>query len=229
MVVPYSLFAIRYSPTSPSSVRSHHQVGQAGRNLREEAQQQHRQHHQQHERQRAPDHFAQGNIRRDVADDEDVQSDRRVDQPHLHHDGHDHAEPDDVEIGGAERRQDDRRGHENDGDRRQEEAEHHDHDEDRKQQPPARQMHRDDGFGRRLRDVQIAHYVGIEQRHADDHHQHGGFADGGFQDRRQIARPPYAVDHRDQHQRQQAAEARGFRRGGVAAIQRDHHAGEQQY
>ena len=53
--------------------------------------------------------------------------DRRVDQAHLHHDGHDDAEPDDVEIGGAQRRQDDRRGHQDDRHRRQEEAEHDHH------------------------------------------------------------------------------------------------------
>ena len=135
------------------------------------------------------------NIRRDVADDEDVQADRRMNQSHLHHDGHDDAEPDDVEIGGAQRRQDDRRGHQDDRNRRQEEAEHDDHDQDRRQQFPARQVHRDDRFGGRLRDVQVAHHVGIEQRHADDHHQHGGFADRRFQDRRQVARPPHAVDH----------------------------------
>ena len=43
------------------------------------------------------------------------------------------------------------------------------------------------------------------------------------------AGPPHAVDQRDQHQRQQSAEARGFRRRRVAAIERDHHAGQQQH
>jgi hydroxymethylglutaryl-CoA lyase len=186
----------------PSPVRSHHQIGQTRRDSREEAQQQHRQHHQEHEWQRAPDYLAQGDVGRDVTDHEDVQSDRRVDQSHLHHDRHDDAEPDDVEIGSAQRRQDDRRGHQDDRHRRQEEAEHDDHDEDRGQQFPARQVHRDDGLGRRLRDVQIAHYIGIEQRHADDHHQHGGILDGRFQDRREVARPPDTIDQRDQDQSQ---------------------------
>src|ERR1700738_4458635 len=49
-------------------------------------------------------------------------------QSHLHHDGHDDAEPDDVEIGGAQRRQDDRRGHQDDRHRRQKKPEHDDHD-----------------------------------------------------------------------------------------------------
>ena len=56
------------------------------------------------------------------------------------------------------------------------------------QQHPARQMHRDDRLGGRLADVQIAHHVGIEQRHADDQHQHGRFADRRCQDRREVAR-----------------------------------------
>ena len=49
--------------------------------------------------------------------------------------------------------------------------------QDRGEQLPARQLHGDDRLRGRLRDVQIAHHVGIEQRHADDHHQHGRFAD----------------------------------------------------
>ena len=48
--------------------------------------------------------------------------DRRVNQAHLHDDGHDDAEPDEVELRGLQRRQNDRRGHQDDRDRRQEEA-----------------------------------------------------------------------------------------------------------
>src|SRR5215472_4155975 len=58
----------------PAAVDPHDLVGQPGRNLRHKAQDQHRQHHQEHERQRAPDHFAQGDVGCDVADDEDVQA-----------------------------------------------------------------------------------------------------------------------------------------------------------
>ena len=45
--------------------------------------------------------IGQRNIRRDIANDEDVESDRRMDQAHFHDDGHRHAEPDEVKAASA--------------------------------------------------------------------------------------------------------------------------------
>ncbi len=150
-----------------------------------------------------------------------------MDQPHLHHDRHHDAEPDQVEARGLQRRQEDRRRHQDDRHRRQEEAEDHDHHEDRREQDPLRQVHRDDCLGRALRDVQRAHHVGIQQRHADDEHQHRRLADRRREDRPQLTRAPDEVHDRDQHQREHAAEARGLRRRCEAAVERDHHADQQ--
>jgi len=50
----------------------------------------------------------------------------------------------------------------------------------------------------------------------------------GFQDRRRDRKAAHAVDQGDQHS-EQAAEACGFRRRRIAAIERDHHSGQQQH
>src|SRR6185312_3840813 len=135
------------------------------------------------ERHYAPYHVAQWYVGGDVLDDEDVEADRRMDQAHFHDDGHDHAEPHQVKAGRFERRQYNWRGHQDDRHRRQEEAQHHDHHKDRRQQDPARQVLRHDPAGDRLADVQVAHHVAVEQRHADDQHQHARFADRVGHDR----------------------------------------------
>ncbi len=41
--------------------------------------------------------------------------------------------------------------------------------------------------------------------------------------------PPYAVDRCDQQESKNRAKAGGFRRRGKAAVERDHHAGEQNH
>ena len=88
-------------------------------------------------------------------------------------------------------------------------------------------MQGDHGLRRRLADVQVAHHVGIQQRHADDHQQHCRLLDGRLQDRRQVARPPQAIHHRHQSERQHGAETGGLRRRRKTAIQCHHHADQQ--
>jgi len=76
--------------------------------------------------------------------------------------------------------------HQDDRHRRQKKPEHDDHDKDRRQQFPSRQMHRDNRFRDRLRDVQVAHDIEYNSDMPMIIHQHGRLADRRFQDRRQI-------------------------------------------
>ncbi len=168
---------------APSARDAHDHVRQPGGNAREDAEQQHCYEHQADEGQHAPDDVLERNVRCDVLDDEDVEADRRVDQAHFHDHGHHDTEPDQVEAGILERRQDDRRGHQDDRHRRQEETKDDDEDQDGGEQQPFRQMHGDDPLGGALADVQIAHHVGVEQRHADDEHQHRRFLERAVENR----------------------------------------------
>src|SRR6185369_11418691 len=208
---------------------AHDHVRQPGGDAREDAEQDDGDEHQADEGQHAPDDVLERNVRRDVLDDEDVEADRRVDQAHFHDHGHHDTEPDQVETGGLQRRQDDRRGHQDDRYWRQEEAEDDHEDQDGGEQQPLREVHGDDPFGRRLADVQVAHHVGVEQRHADDEHQHGRFFERAVEDRLQLRRPPDAVDTGDQGEGQDAAETGGFRRRRITAVERGHDADQEQH
>src|SRR5712671_8215348 len=66
----------------------HDDIREPSRDLRKHAQDHDRDDHQPHEGHDAPDHVAQRDVGRDVLDDEEIEPDRRVDQPHLHHDRH---------------------------------------------------------------------------------------------------------------------------------------------
>ena len=80
--------------------------------------------HEPDERHDAPHHGTQGDIRRDVSDYEYVQPNWWVNESHLHHYSHDHAEPDQVKPDSLQRRQNDRSGHKDNGHWRQKETKH---------------------------------------------------------------------------------------------------------
>ncbi len=88
-------------------------------------------------------------------------------------------------------------------------------------------MQADHPVGGRLADVQVAHHIGIEQRHPDNQQQHRRFLDRRSEYGRQILGLPHPVDPGQQQQRQQRAQARRFGRRREAPIQRYHHADQQ--
>ena len=79
----------------------------------------------------------------------------------------------------------------------------------------------------RLADVEVTHHVRVQQRHADDEHQHRRFLERARKHGFDFGRTPQSVNHRDQRQRQDRAEARRFRRRRVAPVKRHHHTGQQ--
>jgi hypothetical protein len=75
--------------------------------------------------------------------------------------------------------------------------------------------------------VQVAHDVGEQEGHGDDHHDHAGLARRAEQDLLHVAPAPDAVDAHHQGQGAGGAHPRHFRGRAPAVVEGDHHHGDQ--
>ena len=133
-------------------------------------------------------------VGRDGIDDIDIEADRRVDQPDLHVDGQDHAEPDRIEAGGRKNRVQDRCRHQDDGRRWNEEAANEQKNIDEEHQHPSVDVHVGDRQRQCLGQIKRGQHVAEQHGRRDDRQDHHRLAGGIAQDQPPFLRRPHAID-----------------------------------